>query len=216
MPNFSTSLFESMLILESTNSFSTLYNSSHIHSPDSPGTPQMTSSPKLSKEHNNKITKHRRRPLPNDTEKVRIMVVNCQSLRRRKDILQTSIAQIRTDVIIGTESWLDPSIKDGDIFPEEFKGNVYRKDRKSHHHGGVFVAIKNTFDSEEAEELKSTAEIIWAKLTLPSGSKLYIGSMYHPHTANTASMEEIQRNIRLASSNDKHTVWIGVISTYPR
>jgi hypothetical protein len=33
--------------------------------------------------------------------------------------------------------------------------------------------------------------------------------MYHPHTANTASMEEIQRNIRLASSNDKHTVWIG-------
>jgi hypothetical protein len=33
--------------------------------------------------------------------------------------------------------------------------------------------------------------------------------MYHPHTANTASMEEIQRNIRLASSNDEHTVWIG-------
>jgi hypothetical protein len=41
-----------------------------------------------------------------------------------------------------------------------------RKDRKSDHHGGVFVAIKNTFDSEEAEELKSTAEIIWAKLTV--------------------------------------------------
>ena len=49
MPNFSTSLFESMLIPESTNSFSTLYNSSHIHSPDSPGTLQMASSPKLSK-----------------------------------------------------------------------------------------------------------------------------------------------------------------------
>jgi hypothetical protein len=42
-------------------------------------------------------------------------------------------------------------------------------DRKSDHHGGVFVAIKNTFDSEEAEQLKGTAEIIWAKLTLPSG-----------------------------------------------
>jgi hypothetical protein len=49
-----------------------------------------------------------------------------------------------------------------------------------------FVAIKNTFDSEEAEELKSTAEIIWAKLTLPSGSKLYIGSMYHPHRENVS------------------------------
>jgi hypothetical protein len=68
---------------------------------------------------NNKIIKHRRRPLPNDTEKVRIMVVNCQSLRKRKDIFQTSIAKMRPDVIIGTEYWLDPSIKDGDIFPEE-------------------------------------------------------------------------------------------------
>jgi hypothetical protein len=38
------------------------------------------------------------------------MVVNCQSLRRRKDIFQTSIAQIRPDVIIGTESWLDPVV----------------------------------------------------------------------------------------------------------
>jgi hypothetical protein len=56
------------------------------------------------------------------------------------------------DVIIGTEYWLDPSIKDGDIFPEEFKGNVYRKDRKSDHHGGVFVAIKNTFDVVQGTE----------------------------------------------------------------
>jgi hypothetical protein len=43
---------------------------------------------------------------------------------------------------------------DGDIFPEEFNENVYRKDTKSDHHGGIFVAIKTTFDSEEAEELK--------------------------------------------------------------
>jgi hypothetical protein len=48
------------------------------------------------------ISADRRRPLPNDTEKVRIMVVNCQSLRKRKDIFQTSIAKMRPDVIIGT------------------------------------------------------------------------------------------------------------------
>ena len=82
------------------------------------------------------------------------MVVNCQSLRRRKDIFQTSIAQIRPDVIIRTESWLDPSIKDGDIFPEEFKGNVYRKDRKSDHHGGVFVAIKTPLTVKKQKNLK--------------------------------------------------------------
>jgi hypothetical protein len=76
-------------------------------------------------------------------------------------------------VIIGTESWLDPSIKNGDIFPDEFKGHVYRKDRKSDKHGGVFVAIRNTYISEEADELKSKADTIWAKFTLPSGNKLY-------------------------------------------
>ena len=134
------------------------------------------------------------------------MLVNCQSLRRRKDIFQTSIAQIRPDVIIGTESWLDPSIKDGDIFPEEFKGNVYRKDRKSDHHGGVFVAIKNTFDSEEAEELKSTAEIIWAKVTLPSGSKLYYIS--------ARCTTHIQQTLHPWKKSREISGWLQVMTTH--
>ncbi|CAG2229021.1 PIF1 [Mytilus edulis] len=56
-----------------------------------------------------------------------------------------------------------PSIKNGDIFPDGFKMNVYRKDRQSGKNGGVFVAI--TFLSEEAVELQSNAE---TKITLHS------------------------------------------------
>lgn len=207
LPNFASSLFDTSLIPETTNMFDSLNDSDLSLNLTNPGSPQMTSSPKHTM--NRKIAKHGRRPLPNDTEKVRIMVVNCQSLRQKKDIFQTAIGRINPDVIIGTESWLDPSLKNGDIFPEEFKGNVYRKDRKNDKHGGVFVAIKNTYVSEEAEELKCNAEIVWAKMTLPSGNKLYVGSVYHPHTNDIDSLDEIKKNLKMASSGENQTVWVG-------
>ena len=156
VPSFATSLFESMLIPESINLYNSLDETHESLNYSNQGSPQMTSSPKLNK-HKNTI-KHKRRPLPTDTEKMRIMIINCQSLRRRKDIFQKAIGKIQPDVIIGTELWLDPSIKNGDIFPDEFKGHVYRKDRKADKHGGVFIAIKNTYISEEVDELKSKAD----------------------------------------------------------
>ncbi|CAG2242399.1 unnamed protein product [Mytilus edulis] len=73
-------------------------------------------------------------------------------------------------------------------FPDEFKGNVYRKDKQSDKHGGVFVAIKNTFVSEEAVELRS--------------------SIYHPHTTDINSMNEIKKKLEKAASFDNQTIWV--------
>jgi hypothetical protein len=44
---------------------------------------------------------------------------------------------------------------------------------------------------------------------LPSGNKLYIGSIYHPHTTNMKSLTEIKKNLEKAASFDKQTVWVG-------
>jgi hypothetical protein len=71
------------------------------------------------------------------------------------------------------------------------------------------MCSKNTYLSEEADELKSKADTIWAKLTLPSGNKLYIESIYHPHTTNMESPPEIKKNLEKAASFDKQTVWVG-------
>ena len=70
----------------------------------------------------------------------------------------------------------------------------------------MYMCSKNTYLSEEADELKSKADTIWAKLTLPSGNKLYIESIYHPHTTNMESPPEIKKNLEKAASFDKQTV----------
>jgi len=44
------------------------------------------------------------------------------------------------DIMIGNESWLNPNIYLGEVFPSEYK--VFRKDR-SDGYGGVFIACNN-------------------------------------------------------------------------
>ena len=58
---------------------------------------------------------------------------------------QLALASKRTaskpDFICGTESWLNSSIKNGEIFPTSFK--VFRKDRETSTIGGGVFQISN-------------------------------------------------------------------------
>lgn len=51
------------------------------------------------------------------------------------------ISSICADVVIGTESWLDATIMDNEVFPRSF--NVYRHDRMTHG-GGVFILVRDS------------------------------------------------------------------------
>ena len=68
--------------------------------------------------------------------------------------------------MIGTETWWDRSIKNNEIFPGGYK--IYRKDRKRKVCGGVIIAIKNNFLSDEVDHLspENKCEITWARLEL--------------------------------------------------
>lgn len=52
--------------------------------------------------------------------------------------------------MIGTKTWLDSTIKDIENFPEEY--TLYRKDRNKHQIGGVVIAIKSDFTSDEIKK----------------------------------------------------------------
>ena len=70
LPNFSSSLFETSLIPESSNSFNTLGNSTDSLNLSNPGSPPMMSSPKHTSD--KRVTKYGRKPLPNDTDRIKI------------------------------------------------------------------------------------------------------------------------------------------------
>lgn len=83
------------------------------------------------------------------------MVVNCRSVKNKVEELSGLILSVQADIILGTESWLDDSILDHEVFPRCF--NVYRKDR-SLHGGGVFLLVNNNLQSHQldlAENIES-------------------------------------------------------------
>ena len=96
---------------------------------------------------------------------------------------------MKPDIILGNETWLDPSIKSNEIFPDGFK--VYRKDRVGQVGGGVLVAIKNDYISDLVEELSpdDKCEMVWVKLEIVGSKTLYISSFYNPKTTDEQSLK---------------------------
>ena len=81
-------------------------------------------------------------------------------MKRKQHLVNNIIESTKPDIVIGTETWLDPSIKDCEVFPNEYK--LYRKDRKGRQGGGVLVAVHTNYISDEVEDLSpdSKSEII--------------------------------------------------------
>ena len=123
----------------------------------------------------NKVTPSR------EDQPLRILVLNCQSIKTpgKPAHLMTVIESTQADIVIGSESWLDPSIGSSEVFPPNFTS--FRNDRRGKG-GGVFLLVSNKYDSQEPEELKAgdECEVVWAKIKVHGSKDLYIGLFYRP------------------------------------
>ena len=87
------------------------------------------------------------------------------------------------NINMGTESWLDGSIKSSEVFPSNFK--AYRRDRNTGTQGGgVFLLVSEQYQSNEPEELKAeNCEVVWSKIKIKGVQDLYVGAFYKPPSA---------------------------------
>jgi hypothetical protein len=81
--------------------------------------------------------------------RLRIINVNCQSVKNKQCRIQNLIDSTKPDIIIATETWLDPTITNSQFLPPNF--TVYRNDRNTDG-GGVLIAIDNKYISEPAPD----------------------------------------------------------------
>ena len=124
---------------------------------------------------------------------LRTLVVNCQSIRGngKQGLLQNLISSSKADIIIGTESWLDSSVRSSEVFPLNFKS--YRKDRADGTRGGgVFILVSDIYDSCEPEgfHVENECELVWVKIKVKGASDLYVASFYKPPSVTDAGCLE--------------------------
>ena len=173
MPNFSTSLFDTTASLGTHNRFDSLSSLSDPLSPipDIIGPPTAASSPIVQEPKKAKGKAALNHPL-------RILIMNCQSIKNKKAELHTIIDSAKPDIILGNDSWFTPDIKNSEIFPDSF--DAVQKDRASDAPGGVFIAFKRDLLCTETLELDANCKIVWCKMNIIGCRTLYLGSFYRP------------------------------------
>ena len=135
------------------------------------------------------------------------LAVNCQSIKNKVADIAAIVDQYKPDIILGNESWLYPDIKSREIFPDNY--NIYRKDRISDNHGGVFQAVKKDIIVTHRDDLNTDCEIIWTQCQIQNkrSKSLFFASFYRPNKTDINSLQELDSSLfrfigdRLNTSN---------------
>lgn len=134
---------------------------------------------------------------------ISILLLNCRSIKNKRDEFSALVETVKPSVILGTESWLDPDIGDHEVFPTGY--TCYRKDRNGHG-GGVFILIDSSIRSSQIDVDAGVSEVVLCKLELPNRIALTVCSFYRPPNASPDVLTRLQSAIDEVHSD---TVVIG-------
>ena len=87
-----------------------------------------------------KTYKHKKR------SNFRCFLINCQSIKNKAADIEVLNNLHNPAIISAIETWLEPSVKNGEIFPEHF--NVFRKDSETSNTGGGYSKYPKLISSQ--------------------------------------------------------------------
>ncbi|VDI49506.1 Hypothetical predicted protein [Mytilus galloprovincialis] len=88
---------------------------------------------------------------------IKMLIVNRQSIKSKQELIKNLVESIKPDIVLGTETWIDSSVKDNQIFPPNY--NIYRNHRNMKG-GGVLIAINHDHLNTPVPELHTNCEIV--------------------------------------------------------
>ncbi|CAC5422988.1 unnamed protein product [Mytilus coruscus] len=145
-PNYSSVCFD--LVLSTSNSFSILSDTSlKSPLPSDCIKPIHASTP----ERKNQSYRPKPKNIP-----IKMLTVNFQSIKSKQGQVKNLVESTQPDIVLGTETWIDPTITDIQIFPPNY--HIYRNDRNLKG-GRVLIAIKNDHLITLVPELQTNCEI---------------------------------------------------------
>ncbi len=186
------------------------------------GFPLYTSTP-------DKVRTAQKKFVPKKKRSLRVVTLNCQSLKNKPELLQNLADSTKPDVIIGTESWLIPEHKvngilNSEIFPDGYKISVARRDRQDVpmysetpdvRGGGTFILVKDDIMAVRQYDLETDCEIVWTKFDIVGSRSVYVASYYRPKENDKNSLVELKKSLeRICNRNNSH-VWVGGDFNFP-
>ena len=139
------------------------------------------------------------------------MVINFQSILSKKCELACVIDTTKPDIDVGCETWLKPSINQGEFLPDDYV--VYRKDRPDGY-GGVLLGIHSSLNSHEIKVATDT-EFVTAKI-LSGKQSIVVGLFYRPPSNDQGYMDRLTEAITcLCKSDPKAAYWIAGDANLP-
>jgi hypothetical protein len=142
---------------------------------------------------------------------ISILYFNSRSVKNKIPEIQSRVVNENYDVIAITESWLDDSCFDGEIFPSNY--HVFRNDRNSHG-GGVLLAIKSDLcPSDTCDFISDDLEIIWADFKTTKGKVLF-GVFYRPPSSSKDYMNALDDHLLKIHSSKHDYCFISLVGDF--
>jgi hypothetical protein len=163
-------------------------------------------------------------PKPKVKKTMKILNLNCQSIKNKPELLENLLESTKPDIVIGTESWLNPDVADSEVFPDGYKVSTARRDRcrvpkyestPDVRGGGTFVLFKDGLSGVQVDTLETDCEISWMKLDVSMGKSVYIASFYRPHESDKHSLDELRKSLSKIPDMSNSHVWIGGDFNFP-
>ncbi|XP_071486387.1 uncharacterized protein [Diadema antillarum] len=149
-----------------------------------------------------------------NTGNLRLLTVNCCSLRGKTAEFKAALQYVKPDIICGTESWLqgikpglDPgkdAIKNSEVFPSSYQ--IYRNDRDGCG-GGVFIGVQQEVMCSELPNAVTECEIKWTKIQLPRSAEAYFGVFYMPHRS-LLDVKRLDESLKKFQGKENKTIVI--------
>lgn len=118
---------------------------------------------------------------------------NVRGLRSKCKKISENIFKSNHDIIVFTETWLNSSVHNGEIFDNRYL--VFRRDRESSSSlrsdgGGSIIAINKNFSSYcfRRNEWESSTEDVWITV-IKNGKKCHMCCVYIPGDLDILTLE---------------------------
>lgn len=118
------------------------------------------------------------------------------------------------DILLLTETWLNPNISDSEVLLDSPDFHIFRKDRIGRAGGGVLIAIKSHITSFVID-IPSRLEIVWV-CSSSHASKTIFGVCYRPPDCSESFVTDLHDNLtNLRSKFPKADVFLLGDFNYP-